>query len=337
MTVTAAEQPAARRRSRIVSLAKLVVSALLLGFIVSKAGGHALAQTLLHARPGWLGVGLALTAGAVGASAAQWQVLLAASDMPRSFWRSLRLELACKAFDAALPSSIGGDVARTLLVAEAPEERLRAARITLLRRVTGVPGAVALIAVGLAFCWRHPYSGRILPYAVICVIGGIAGLVVVASPMMGVLSRWGPLQRTGASRVVARLLESLDQFRSERTALAMASLVELGFWLFVVASALAYMEAVGIHPPIAYAAVVVLVVNAVSMLPISLGGYGLREGTFSLFLAVGGIATAAQGAAVGLCITVQTLLLGVLGIPIYLFLGRRQVALREKQLIAEPT
>jgi len=117
----------------------------------------------------------------------------------------------------------------------------------------------------------------------------------------------------------------------------MASLLELGFWLFVVASAWAYMRAVGIHPPIAYAAVVVLVVNALSMLPISLGGYGLREGTFSLFLAVGGIATAAQGAAVGLCITVQTLLMGLLGIPIYLLLGRQRHALREKQLIAEPT
>ncbi len=228
MTVTAEPPTAARGRSRIFSLAKFVVSAFLLAFIISKAGGHALAHTLLHARPGWLAVGLVLTAGAVGASAAQWQVLLAASDMPRRFRRLLSLEIACKAFDAALPSSIGGDVARTLLVADTPQERLRATRITLLR-------------------------------------------------------------------------------------------------------------AVGIHPPIAYAAVVVLVVNALSMLPISLGGYGLREGTFSLFLAVGGIATAAQGAAVGLCITVQTLLMGLLGIPIYLLLGRQRHALREKQLIAEPT
>ncbi len=337
MTVTAEPPTAARGRSRIFSLAKFVVSAFLLAFIISKAGGHALAHTLLHARPGWLAVGLVLTAGAVGASAAQWQVLLAASDMPRRFRRLLSLEIACKAFDAALPSSIGGDVARTLLVADTPQERLRATRITLLRRVTGVPGAVVLIALGLAFCWRQPYAGRILPYAVICLLGGTAGLVVVASPLMGTLSRWGLLQRTGASRVVARLLESLHQFRSEQRALAMASLLELGFWLFVVASAWAYMRAVGIHPPIAYAAVVVLVVNALSMLPISLGGYGLREGTFSLFLAVGGIATAAQGAAVGLCITVQTLLMGLLGIPIYLLLGRQRHALREKQLIAEPT
>ena len=73
--------------------------------------------------------------------------------------------------------------------------------------------------------------------------------------------------------------------------------------------------------PVTYSALVITTATAVTMLPISLGGYGLREGAFAAFLAAGGHATAAQGAAVGVCITVQTLALGVIGIPFYLTSG----------------
>jgi hypothetical protein len=57
------------------------------------------------------------------------------------------------------------------------------------------------------------------------------------------------------------------------------------------------------------------------MVPISLGGYGLREGAFSVLLSVGGLGTASQGASVGICLSVQTLLFGLLGGLIYLQLS----------------
>ena len=55
-----------------------------------------------------------------------------------------------------------------------------------------------------------------------------------------------------------------------------------------------------------------------------------RKGAFATFLAAGGHATAAQGAAVGICITVQTLALGVIGVPFYLTVraGRRNAVPR---------
>jgi hypothetical protein len=79
---------------------------------------------------------------------------------------------------------------------------------------------------------------------------------------------------------------------------------------------------------------VITTTTAVTMLPISLGGYGLREGVFGLFLAAGGHATGGQGAAVGVCITVQTLALGVIGIPFYLTI--RRLPLRARARHARP-
>jgi uncharacterized membrane protein YbhN (UPF0104 family) len=60
------------------------------------------------------------------------------------------------------------------------------------------------------------------------------------------------------------------------------------FWIFVVASQSLFIMAVGIHVTLAYSALVITTATAVTMLPISLGGYGLREGAFAAFLAAGG-------------------------------------------------
>ena len=58
------------------------------------------------------------------------------------------------------------------------------------------------------------------------------------------------------------------------------------------------------------------------MIPISVGGYGLREGAFSALLGVAGVGSAAQGTAVGLTLSAQTLLFGLVGALVYLGLRR---------------
>ena len=140
---------------------------------------------------------------------------------------------------------------------------------------------------------------------------------------MGLIGRWGLLRR-GPGRAVAKLLNTLHEFRGQRSALVRATGRGLLFWTVVVASQSMFILAVGIRVPLTYSALVITTATAVTMLPISLGGYGLREGAFAAFLAAGGHATAAQGAAVGVCITVQTLALGVIGIPFYLTLRVRR-------------
>jgi uncharacterized protein (TIRG00374 family) len=319
-----------RPRFNVRTAIKILVSVGLFAFIFTKAGVRSIGHELAGSQPAWLAIAFLLAIAAVLASVVQWQVLLAASGMHRTCRRCAHLDMAGRAFDAAMPSSIGGDVMRTFLVANGPNERVPAARTIVLRRVTGIPGMVFLLGLGIVFAWHHGYSRRVLPYAAICIGLGAIAMVVCASPLLGWMGRRRALQRSKASRVLAEILEALHQFRSERMALLIAALLELGFWLLVVANAWAFMRAVGTHPPIAYAAVVILTVNALSMLPISIGGYGLREGTFSLFLAVGAIATSAQGAAVGLCITLQAMLIGAIGIPFYLSLGRSRVAIKEE-------
>jgi uncharacterized membrane protein YbhN (UPF0104 family) len=152
------------------------------------------------------------------------------------------------------------------------------------------------------------------------------------SPALGAVGRWRLLQR-GPGVAVSKLLTTLHEFRGQQRDLVKATGRGVLFWAVVVASQYLFIVAVGIHVPLVYGALVITTATAVTMLPISLGGYGLREGAFAAFLAAGGHATAAQGAAVGVCITVQTLALGVIGIPFYMTVRARR---RRPALVAVP-
>jgi uncharacterized protein (TIRG00374 family) len=296
---------------------RVVVTLGALVLIARKIGLHAVLHALASANPVELAAGYAVAVITILITVRQWHGLATANGLPRRFLRFLHLELGGDVFDAALPSSIGGDVIRATSLADSPGERVPAAASVVLRRLCNFPGMIVLTAVGLVASVGQGYAGRIRPFSLAVVAGGLVLLATAMSPAMGRLSRWGLLRR-GPGAIVSKLLSTLHEFRGQRRDLIRAAGRGVLFWVAVVASQSLFIAAVGIHVSIAYSALVVTTATAITMLPISLGGYGLREGAFAAFLAAGGHATAAQGAAVGVCITVQTLALGVIGIPFYL-------------------
>jgi uncharacterized membrane protein YbhN (UPF0104 family) len=140
-------------------------------------------------------------------------------------------------------------------------------------------------------------------------------------------ARWlggQPLMSRRVFKPFAKVLHALDGFRMRKGAILFAGLRGCLFWSCAVASQWCYMRSVGAdRVTLAYAAVVVTVANMVTMLPIALGGYGLREGTFSALLVAAHMATVAQGVAVGACLIAQTVIFGLMGLPSYLSLRSR--------------
>jgi uncharacterized protein (TIRG00374 family) len=293
--------------------------------LLHKSGLRPIGRQLGSADAAWLAIGFGFAVLSVGLTVLQWQKLLGATGVRRTYGRCLHLELAGDVFDAALPSSVGGDVVRAVMVSSRPDERVHAAASVLLRRLLNFPGMVLLMGVGLLATLDLSYAGKIRPYALVAVLGGTAIVVVLVSPLLGWLSRQRPFTR-GPFRIAGKLMDALNEVRGRRRDLLLAAGRGIAFWSLVSASQWSFMRAVGIHVPLTYGVVVVTTTNAITMLPISLGGYGLREGAFAAFLAVGGLATTAQGVAVGVCLTGQTVVLGLAGIPFYLTVNRARRA-----------
>jgi uncharacterized protein (TIRG00374 family) len=297
-----------------------------LGYLLHRAGLSAIASKLESADLSWLLVGYGLAALSILATVLQWWRLLGACGLERSFRRTLHFELAGDVFDAALPTSVGGDVLRATFAADSPAERPASAGSVVLRRICNFPGMVAILILCVVLTAGDAYSSKILPYSLVAALIGGAAVAVTFSPLLGRLAEMRHLHRNRGTRFVSKVLGALDTFRHRRGQLARAALRGLVFWGLAGLSQWAFMRAVHIHVPLVYGLLVVTTTTAITMLPISLGGYGIREGSFSAFLAVAGMATVAQGVAVGICLTAQTVFLGVLGIPFYLRLQRGAAA-----------
>jgi uncharacterized protein (TIRG00374 family) len=330
-------------RGKLNTAAKLAVSAGLLGWVVHKAGLRNIADTLAHASVGWLGAAILLGFAATCVQATQWHALLEAHGLHRTWWRCLRLVFVGNTFNSILPSSIGGDVARAMMVADTPAERVPAASTVVLQRLCNFPGMIVLMTLGLLLTLGDSRASEIRLVALAGVLIGAAGLALCMTPLLGRLAALPMLQRGRAGRVLAKLLGALDAFRGRRSELLFASVRGTAFWGLSVVNQWAFMHAVGVDISLSYAAIVVTTINALTMLPISINGYGVREGSFTRFLAplFGSGQAAAQlaarkGTAVGFLLAAQSLLWAGIGVVFWLTDKRHKEAAQAARAAAIP-
>lgn len=306
----------------VASALKVAVSGGLLAWLLHRTHPASIEHSLASASPAWLVTGLLLGLAATLVQANQWQKLLLGVGLDRSITRSLRLVFVGNTFNAVLPSSIGGDAARAVYMAERPGERAPAAVAVVLQRLLNFPGMVLVLGFGLALTITSPVAVRARPVALAGAVIGLAVLGVALSPLFGRLANSSSLARLPGWRPVAASLRVLDGFRAQRAQLLAAAGRGAAFWLLTVLNTWAYMRALGIHPSPGYAAVAVTLVNELTMLPISINGFGARESGYTALLAGVGLASASRAASVGLLISAQSLLFGLIGVGCLIKLRR---------------
>lgn len=295
------------------SVLKIAISGGLLAWVLHKTNLASIGQSLAGANPGWLAAALAMGIAGTLVQAKQWQKLLLAVGLDRTITRSLRIVFVGNTFNAIMPSSIGGDASRAVYIAERPGERAPGAAAVALQRLLNFPGMVLLMGLGLALTVSSAAAVKVRPVAL---TGAVIGLIIVGvtlSPLVGRAAASQTLARLPGWRPLAASLLVLDGFRSQRTELAAATGRGAVFWSFTVLNQWAYIRAAGIHPSLGYAALAVTLVNLAAMLPLSINGFGAREGGYIALLAGVGLATTAQAASVGLMISGQSLLFGLIG------------------------
>jgi glycosyltransferase 2 family protein len=283
-----APAPISVTRRRLVLLAKIVVSAVLLWLLVERSDVPRLWAYVRSASIRWLGAALGLYFLMVLASAWRWGLLLDAQGVhlrPRLLTESF---LVATFFNNFLPSNIGGDVVRIADTAKPARSRTLAASVVLVDRGIGLLGLVLLAAVAASAATRTGGSEGPVPSYVLW-LGFIAALAVsiptVVAPH-GLEWLLSPLRFFHPEWVGARLQQLtgvFTRFRETPGALvgcfAGALLVQALLVAFY--AAVAYSINVPVSPW--HMAVVVPMSFLVQMLPISVNGFGLREATFSFY------------------------------------------------------
>jgi uncharacterized membrane protein YbhN (UPF0104 family) len=300
-------------RSRGFAVVRVVVTLAIIGGLIAKLSPGAIRDTIRDANP-WMLVGAALLMLLVqGLVVVKWMVLVRARDVSIPFLQLGRVYCIGNLLSNVLPTAVGGDVYRVYRVQR--EAHARAADVTmsvLYERATGYAAMTCLGALGAAFYFGSAWVG----FLAVAVAAAVALVLAYVLPRMPF-----PAVRDD------HFLRNLLAHRRELIAVYQMSVFSLAIQALYISTIALAGRSFGIHVSWWYWAFSTWVVALALLLPITLGGLGIRESSFSVLLQRAG-ATAAQGASTGFALGLLLVVANGAGLLLIEVIERTGVAAR---------
>jgi uncharacterized membrane protein YbhN (UPF0104 family) len=286
---------------------KAGVSGLLVWMVVQRGGLEEIASRLARLPAATVVASLAIVAAQIALSAVRWRMAAAALGTAMPVPELLRIMAKAFFFNQTLPSTIGGDAYRIVAAHRLTGSLAKSVNGVVWDRIIGLAVLLAVVAATL------PLLAGIAPPALIWALAGLAaaglaGFAVVAAPvewLERLLGRWAP-----ARRLAEFVRAGHDVMHSGRL-FAGIVIAALAAWALTVLNVLVIAR--GFSVPLGFLDFLVLVppVALLITVPISIAGWGLREGGFVMMLGLVGIG-APDAAAISIA---MGLLLAVAGLP----------------------
>ncbi|HEX3606795.1 MAG TPA: lysylphosphatidylglycerol synthase transmembrane domain-containing protein [Candidatus Dormibacteraeota bacterium] len=269
---------------------QLAISVAGVAVILRSVDLHALGRLVSSATPGLLVAAVAVGAIAQATAFPQWVVLL--RDRSVLGWRRLAsVFLRATFIGQALPTGVGGDAVRTVEVGRALGYGNALGSVVASHLMGLVAMACWAVAGSLFVSGLPTTSARILASAFLVAVTAVA---LAALNVDRVLRRLRGGRR--GTRVLVELGQCLGAYRRRRRLLASAFAVCLAGWALSLASMVLFAHALGADAGWQIFALAVPLSLAATLLPISINGFGLREGIFVGVVAHAGIGTVASTA-----------------------------------------
>ena len=303
-------------RRILLSTIKILISAALLYLALRKVNLTDLASRINNlASLGWIAVAIAMTFLQVFVGVLRWRVIGAECGAPLGTRQAMRFNLIGAFFNQTLPSSIGGDAVRLWLVARGGAG-WRAATYSIF-----VDRAIGLIALAIIIVASLPWSYNLIGDAagrsallfvdLAALAGGVGFLVLGRLPWPWLKRWWGTHHLHACSVIANRVIFS----RKHGPAIAVLSLL-----VHVLAVVIAWCVVQSIAAPVVFGQIFQLVppVMLITMLPISIAGWGVREATMGLAFGYAGL-MANEGVNVSLLFGAVSFIVGAFGGLVWIF------------------
>lgn len=307
-----------KTRSLLLNLLRIGLSAVLLTWVLSQAGLGRLLGVVSAAdlRPYFLA--LLLGQAGIVIRAYRWKVLLDAVGARVPYWRAVYLYFVGAFFNTFLPTGFGGDVVRALEAGPGTQSS-QAAGTIVVDRLTGFIMLFVLALVALPPAWSTVPSALLVP------IGLLAVAVLIGSALLfeGRLLRWitGRLPRALSLAGEGWLARTYGVITAcGRAALVRALAVSLVFNLIQTLAALLIARALNLEISFWTLLVFVPIATVSLLLPITVGGLGVREGIYLILFAQIGIGETAA-TAFSLAVYSVDVVAGLVGGAVYLLSG----------------
>ncbi len=221
----------------------------------------------------------------------RWQMLLKASGINVT-WR--KLVSVCSGgifFSIFLPSTIGGDLVRIADLAGQTKKIKEVIATVFLDRLSGYIGLVLIILPALLL-GRNLVLDKVVFSSVSVIIGVlVAGLLVLFNK--NIYSRiTGFLSAPGAGKIketIKNIHQEIHVVRHQKKVVILNLAISFLIQLIIPVSAYLIGLSLGIRINFVYFLIFLPIIGAITLLPVAIGGLGLREGLFVVYFAKAGV------------------------------------------------
>ena len=302
-------------RRILLSTAKILISAALLYFALRKVNLSDLVSRINIASLGWIGMAIAVTFLQIFVGVLRWREIGAECGAPLATKQAMRFNLIGTFFNQTLPSSIGGDAVRLWLVARGGAGWRAATYSIFVDRAIGLIALAIIIVASLPWSYRliTDSNGRsaLLLVDFAALAGGVGFLVLGRLPWPWLKRWWGTHHLHACSVIANRVIFS----RKRGPKIAVLSLL-----VHVLAVVIAWCVVQSIAAPVMFSQIFQLVppVMLITMLPISIAGWGVREATMGLAFGYAGLMTN-EGINISLLFGAVSFIVGAFGGLVWIF------------------
>lgn len=268
-----------------------------------------LAAAFSAPEPAWLAAALALSFPQLALSAWRWRLTAARLGSPLPFGEALREYYVATFLNQILPGGVMGDAARAWRHARRPRTEaeggtpvgIAAWHAVIIERASGQLALLAVVLATLPFAPALQAAGARLFTSSAGGSGSSLPLALALLPVLVGVALWR------GRRQLVRLGQAVHQALLAREVLLRQLLASLLIVASYVGVYLCCMRMIGIDTPAATAAPLVPWVLLAMAIPLSVAGWGIREGAAALVWTAAGL-DPAQGVAISIAYGVVVLL-----------------------------
>ncbi len=277
---------------------RLLVSAVLLAFVISRVDRRQLGPILSSIDLRLLVLAQMANFVMLGLNTLRWWILLRAQGTRISFWLAGYYYFFGAFFNSFMPTSVGGDLVRVVAASEHTGRKSVTLASVFVERLLGFFTLVPVSLIGIALTFREFRSPRLLWVMELLALAVFVAMGVVLNERVarGILRLFRPvfslIPRLELESRLGSVYEAVRLYGTKHGVLVVGfliSMVSRAVWIFG-----CYLVAVGLgmaSVTMARLYTVIPLVELARMAPISLGGLGVREGTFAGLMSQYGVAS----------------------------------------------
>jgi glycosyltransferase 2 family protein len=263
--------------------------------LVTWLGWHldlsALSTRLTTLDIGWTALAFVTVLAAVVISAWKWGLILKTRGHPLSYLRLLRHYFVGLFFNNVLPTTVGGDAVRAWETSKDTREVPEAiGSVVTERLIAGVAlGITALLGLPFIEFNQHLWS---LVGIFLLIDVALVALFLLPKVAEGIVGKLVPPRLAGLHGAITQTVQVVRATLKNPALFIKVALYSIVFQILVAAVNACIFKAMGVPVSLAQCVIFTPMIFTVTMLPISLSGFGVREAAYWYFFSQVGVTQA---------------------------------------------